>query len=164
MTGRVSLPNVSSYCVTKYGVQAFSDALRREMSPWEVQVSVIEPGLFKTALANEERNIQVVQELWDGLSPELQEEYGERKLNQSKILYSFATSFPGPFPWLGGGTGTAGHVPTLHPEIQAREKALGTRLIHLRTFEPIRLKVRSHASALPLYSALYIRRGQEKRD
>lgn len=89
MTGRVSLPNVSSYCVTKYGVQAFSDALRREMSPWEVQVSVIEPGLFKTALANEERNIQVVQELWDGLSPELQEEYGERKLNQSKILYSF---------------------------------------------------------------------------
>lgn len=124
MTGRVSLPNVSSYCVTKYGVQAFSDALRREMSPWEVQVSVIEPGLFKTALANEERNIQVVQELWDGLSPELQEEYGERKLNQSKILYC----------------------------------------IHLRTFEPIRLKVRSHASALPLYSALYIRRGREKRD
>ena len=85
MTGRVSVPNVSTYCVTKYGVQAFSDALRREMSPWEVQVSVIEPGLFKTALANEERNIQVTQELWDGLSPELQEEYGERKLNQSKI-------------------------------------------------------------------------------
>ena len=87
LTGRVSLPNVSSYCVTKYGVQAFSDALRREMSPWEVQVSVIEPGLFKTGLANEERNTQVVQELWDGLSPELKEEYGERKLNQSKILY-----------------------------------------------------------------------------
>jgi len=28
-----------------------------------------------------------VQELWDGLSPELKEEYGERKLNRSKILY-----------------------------------------------------------------------------
>ena len=31
------------------------------------------------------------------------------------------TSFPGPFPWLGGGAGKAlasgGHVPTLHPEI-----------------------------------------------
>ena len=56
------------------------------MSPWGVQVSIIEPGLFKTALANEERNIQAVQELWDGLSPELKQEYGERKLNQSKIL------------------------------------------------------------------------------
>jgi len=84
MLGRVSLPSVSSYCVTKYGVQAFSDALRREMSPWNVQVSIIEPGLFKTGLANEERNIQTLQELWDGLSPELKEEYGERKLNQVK--------------------------------------------------------------------------------
>ena len=81
------MPNLSCYCVTKYGVQAFSDALRREMRPWEVQVSIIEPGLFKTALANEEHNIQVLQELWDGLSPELKEEKGERKLNQSKILY-----------------------------------------------------------------------------
>jgi len=57
------------------------------MAPWGVLVSIIEPGLFKTALANEGRNIQVVQELWDGLSPELKEEYGERKLNRSKVLY-----------------------------------------------------------------------------
>lgn len=54
------------------------------MSPWGVLVSIIEPGLFKTALANNERNIQALQELWDGLSPELKEEYGERKLHQSK--------------------------------------------------------------------------------
>ena len=84
-TGHVSPANVSSYCITKYGVQAFSDALRREMAPWGVQVSIIEPGTFKTALANEERNVQAVQELWDGLSAELKEEYGERKLNQSKM-------------------------------------------------------------------------------
>ena len=56
------------------------------MAPWGVQVSIIEPGTFKTALANEERNVQAVQELWDGLSAELKEEYGERKLNQSKML------------------------------------------------------------------------------
>ena len=35
------------------------------------------------------------------------------------------TSFPGPFPWLAGGTGK-GPFP---PRPQAREKALGTRLI-----------------------------------
>ena len=86
VTGRVSLPHVSSYCVTKYGVQAFSDALRREMSPWGILVSIIEPGLFKTALANEERNLQAAQELWDGLSSELKQEYGERKLNRSKMF------------------------------------------------------------------------------
>ena len=57
------------------------------MSPWGVLVSIIEPGLFKTVLADDERNIQAVQELWDGLSPELKQEYGERRLDQSKMLF-----------------------------------------------------------------------------
>ena len=73
---------MSSYCITKYGVQAFSDALRLEMSPWGVLVSIIEPGVFKTALTNSERSFQGVQQLWGGLSSELKQEYGERKLNQ----------------------------------------------------------------------------------
>lgn len=82
--GRLALPHVSGYCITKYGVQAFSDALRREMSPWGILVSIIEPGLFRTAMANEERNLQAVQELWDGLSPQVKEEYGERAVEKSK--------------------------------------------------------------------------------
>lgn len=57
------------------------------MSPWGVLVSIIEPGLFKTVLADDERNIQAVQELWDGISPELKQEYGERRLDQSKMLF-----------------------------------------------------------------------------
>ena len=58
------------------------------MSPWGILVSIIEPGLFKTALAHIERNAQAAQELWDDLSPELKEEYGERKLTQRKKLFS----------------------------------------------------------------------------
>lgn len=54
------------------------------MSPWGIQVSIIEPGLFKTAMANEERNLQAVQELWDGLSPQVKEEYGDRAVEKSK--------------------------------------------------------------------------------
>ena len=84
--GRVSLPRFAGYCITKYGVQAFSDALRREMRPWGVQVSIIEPGLFKTALTDAERNIHSVQELWDALSPELKQEYGEKRLEKSKVI------------------------------------------------------------------------------
>ena len=85
-TGRVSLPRAAGYSITKYGVQAFSDALRREMRPWGVQVSIIEPGLFKTALSDAERNIQSLQELWDALSPELKQEYGEKRLEKSKVI------------------------------------------------------------------------------
>ncbi|KFV71819.1 Retinol dehydrogenase 3, partial [Dryobates pubescens] len=33
-------------CISKYGVEAFSDSLRREMRPFGVQVSIIEPGSF----------------------------------------------------------------------------------------------------------------------
>ena len=54
------------------------------MSPWGIQVSIIEPGLFKTTMAAEERNLEAAQALWDGLSPELKEEYGEGRLIKSK--------------------------------------------------------------------------------
>ena len=56
------------------------------MRPWGVQVSIIEPGLFKTALSDAERNIQSLQELWDVLSPELKQEYGEKRLEKSKVI------------------------------------------------------------------------------
>ena len=56
------------------------------MRPWGVQVSIIEPGLFKTALSDAERNIQSLQELWDALSPELKQEYGEKRLEKSEVI------------------------------------------------------------------------------
>ena len=56
------------------------------MRPWGVQVSIIEPGLFKTALSDAERNIQSLQELWDALSPELKQEYGAKRLEKSKVI------------------------------------------------------------------------------
>ncbi|XP_073241465.1 retinol dehydrogenase 7-like [Porites lutea] len=82
--GRTTLPQSASYSITKYGVEAFSDALRREMRPWGVQVSSIEPGLFKTPLSDAERNIHSLQELWDALSPDLKQEYGEKRLENIK--------------------------------------------------------------------------------
>ena len=84
--GRTTLPQSASYSITKYGVEAFSDALRREMRPWGVQVSIIEAGLFKTPLSDAERNIHSLQELWDALSPDLKQEYGEKRLENSKII------------------------------------------------------------------------------
>ena len=85
-SGRTTLPQSAGYSITKYGVEAFSDALRREMRPWGVQVSIIEPGLFKTPLSDAERNIHSLQGLWDALSPDLKQEYGENRLENSKII------------------------------------------------------------------------------
>ena len=78
----MSFPHVSAYCISKYGVEAFSDALRREMSPWGVLVSMIEPGTFQTGLTH--NVIESLKQLWNNLSPEMKEDYEDKRLNGSK--------------------------------------------------------------------------------
>ena len=78
----MSFPVMSAYCISKYGVEAFSDALRREMSPWRVLVSVIEPGIFQTAIRYQVPNS--VKQLWNNLSPEMKEDYEDKHLDGSK--------------------------------------------------------------------------------
>lgn len=75
------------YSIIKYGVQVFLDVLRCEMSLWGVQISIIEFGLFKIVMVNEECNLEVVQDLWDGLSLEIKVEYGEKSLEKCKKFY-----------------------------------------------------------------------------
>ncbi|XP_045168721.2 17-beta-hydroxysteroid dehydrogenase type 6-like [Mercenaria mercenaria] len=43
-----------SYCVSKYGVEAFSDVLRREIYRSGVSVHIIEPGFYRTPLMDRE--------------------------------------------------------------------------------------------------------------
>ena len=48
--GCFSAPYVAAYSISKYGVEAFSDALRRELSPWRVRVSIVEPTIYATPI------------------------------------------------------------------------------------------------------------------
>lgn len=47
--GRHCALSRSSYCITKYGVEALSDCLRFEMRRWGVSVVIVEPGNFVNA-------------------------------------------------------------------------------------------------------------------
>lgn len=49
VAGRVVLPFGGWYHVSKFSVEALSDALRMEVKPFGVRVSIIEPGGIKTA-------------------------------------------------------------------------------------------------------------------
>lgn len=80
--GRVSLYG-GGYCISKYGVEAFSDSLRREVSHFGVKVAIIEPGYFKTPLTNTDVICRSFQETFDRASPEVQEAYGEKFLTSS---------------------------------------------------------------------------------
>jgi uncharacterized protein len=44
MAGLIAAPMYSIYAATKYGVRGFTDALRREVGPFNIQVSGIYPG------------------------------------------------------------------------------------------------------------------------
>ncbi|XP_036026005.1 retinol dehydrogenase 16-like [Onychomys torridus] len=78
--GRVSFSGGGAYPISKYGVEAFSDSLRRELSYFGVKVSIIEPGSFMTAVSNGDRLSSNVKMLWDQASPEVKEIYGEKFL------------------------------------------------------------------------------------
>ncbi len=49
--GRVTLPLFGAYNATKYAVEALSNALRYELKPFGIEVSVIEPGAIRTNFA-----------------------------------------------------------------------------------------------------------------
>ncbi|XP_026356012.1 retinol dehydrogenase 16 isoform X1 [Ursus americanus] len=83
VVGRVSLLG-GGYCISKYGVEAFSDSLRRELSYFGVKVALIEPGFFKTNVTSPEKISRAIQEAWDRVSPEVKEIYGEKFLASVK--------------------------------------------------------------------------------
>ena len=48
--GRVALPLVGAYAASKFGLEAMSDSLRRELLAHGVDVIVVEPGGVKTPI------------------------------------------------------------------------------------------------------------------
>ena len=70
-------------------MEGFSDALRREMRPWGIRVSIITPGTFKTGILDAESHIVTCHKHWDSLNDEVKEGYGEQFLQSSKTLDSF---------------------------------------------------------------------------
>jgi NAD(P)-dependent dehydrogenase (short-subunit alcohol dehydrogenase family) len=48
MAGKVSVPFNGIYAASKFALEAIGDALRRELAPWKISVSVVEPGFVQT--------------------------------------------------------------------------------------------------------------------
>lgn len=49
-SGRVALPLIGPYAMSKFALEAYSDSLRRELLPWGLHVALIEPGNIRTPL------------------------------------------------------------------------------------------------------------------
>jgi NAD(P)-dependent dehydrogenase (short-subunit alcohol dehydrogenase family) len=54
INGIFTPPQASAYSMSKHAIEAFSDALAQEMAPLGVQVSVVEPGGYKSDIVKNE--------------------------------------------------------------------------------------------------------------
>jgi NAD(P)-dependent dehydrogenase (short-subunit alcohol dehydrogenase family) len=72
--GLVALPYLSPYAASKHGIEAVGDSLRREMMPFGVQVSLVEPGAVSTPIWD--KGSDQAEELRERATPEQIELYG----------------------------------------------------------------------------------------
>lgn len=84
MLGRMANPARSPYCITKFGVEAFSDCLRYEMHPLGVKVCVVEPGNFiaATSLYSAEGIQATANKMWDELPEVVRKDYGKKYFDE----------------------------------------------------------------------------------
>ncbi|KAM5179738.1 retinol dehydrogenase 16-like isoform 1-T1 [Mantella aurantiaca] len=52
------------YSISRFGVEAFSDSLRRELQPFGVKVCIIEPSSFKTPATDIQTTLQSLNDVW----------------------------------------------------------------------------------------------------
>ena len=55
LAGKVTVPFAGAYCASKHALEAISDALRVELSPWRIRVVVVEPGPISTHFGDRTR-------------------------------------------------------------------------------------------------------------
>ncbi|KAL2776211.1 17-beta-hydroxysteroid dehydrogenase type 6 precursor [Daubentonia madagascariensis] len=66
------------YCCSKYGVEAFSDILRRELRHFGVKISIIEPGYFRTGMTDMKKYLGRVKQAWEEAPTHIKESYGQQ--------------------------------------------------------------------------------------
>jgi NAD(P)-dependent dehydrogenase (short-subunit alcohol dehydrogenase family) len=74
VAGFIALPGLAPYAMSKHAMEAFSDSLRRELRPWGIEVSLLEPGAIATDIWQKgQRDADEVERAWP---PEVVEHYG----------------------------------------------------------------------------------------
>uniref|UniRef100_A0A8C9SDS8 Retinol dehydrogenase 7-like n=1 Tax=Scleropages formosus TaxID=113540 RepID=A0A8C9SDS8_SCLFO len=100
--GRVALTG-GGYALSKWGVESFSDSLRRDMRAFGVKVSVIEPGFFKTAVTNVDLIEADLLRLWNRLPQDIKDSYGDKYLENcdkdiSKVTWCMEHALTSRYP------------------------------------------------------------------
>ncbi|XP_054434981.1 17-beta-hydroxysteroid dehydrogenase type 2 [Pteronotus mesoamericanus] len=78
MAGGIPFLNLAAYGSSKAALTMFSAIMRQELSKWQVKVSIIQPGGFKTGILGTREMLEKLEkDMLDHLTPDVQEEYGQ---------------------------------------------------------------------------------------
>ena len=73
-SGFIAVPGLGPYSMSKYAMEAFSDSLRRELRPWGIEVSLLQPGTIATEIWG--KGLSQFDDLMREPPPGLVENYG----------------------------------------------------------------------------------------
>ncbi|XP_050781622.1 17-beta-hydroxysteroid dehydrogenase type 6-like isoform X2 [Gopherus flavomarginatus] len=82
------------YCPSKYGVEAFSDSLRRELRPFGMKIAIVEPGYFRTPISDMQSHLESLEQSWRHARPEVKESYGQHYFDSHKLTREILTTKP----------------------------------------------------------------------
>jgi NAD(P)-dependent dehydrogenase (short-subunit alcohol dehydrogenase family) len=74
ISGRSALPITGAYAASKFALEAIADALRVELQPWGMHVSIVEPGVIRTPIWD--TALTRARRMRDEAPPELDRYYG----------------------------------------------------------------------------------------
>lgn len=75
VAGYLAAQSMAAYSASKYAFESFSDCLRREMYPWGLHVSIIEPGYMRTPIIKGQ--VEYMRKVWAELPEEIRRRWGE---------------------------------------------------------------------------------------
>ena len=84
VNGQLSMPLVGAYCASKFALEAAADALRMELKPWHIDVSIVEPAQTDTDMWRTADDMVAQTEA--ALTPEHRELYGRHITGFKKTI------------------------------------------------------------------------------
>ena len=119
VSGLITLPGTGAYSASKYALESLADALRMELRPWRIPVSLIEPGPTRTdmwggALDDYDR-------MTSQLSPAHRELYASHLAGNRKLLGRMQKLAGDPAEGREGRRSRA-HIPTPEASLPVRQR------------------------------------------
>ena len=75
ISGRMATPFTGAYAASKFALEALTDALRLELAPWGISVSIVEPGAVATPIW--EKSARTAEAMLGSVQPEALVLYAE---------------------------------------------------------------------------------------